>query len=49
MNIKSFINIFKKHCLNNNFEKSSFQKDLVISYQNLPVILIINHRGLKDF
>ena len=30
MNIKSFINIFKNHCLNNNFEKSSFQKDLVI-------------------
>ena len=30
MNTKSFINIFKNHCLNNNFEKSSFQKDLVI-------------------
>ena len=30
MNTKSFINIFKNHCLNNNFEKNSFQKDLVI-------------------
>jgi len=29
MNIKSFTNIFKNHCINHNLEKSSYQQELV--------------------